>query len=130
MNLVNEAALLAARRGQDSVGWREFEDAKDTVTMGVERRTHVMSEEEKRLTAYREGGRAIIALHVPAADPVHKATILTRGRTTGMVKQLPEGDQSSTTLEQMTSRLSHPARGPGGGGADLRPQQGHLRDGR
>jgi cell division protease FtsH len=106
MNLVNEAALLAARRGQDSVGWREFEDAKDTVTMGVERRTHVMSEEEKRLTAYREGGRAIIALHVPAADPIHKATILTRGRTTGRVMQLPEGDQASTTLEQMTSRLS------------------------
>jgi cell division protease FtsH len=106
MNLVNEAALLAARRGHDTIGWREFEDAKDTVTMGAERRTHVMTQEEKRLTAYREGGRAIIALHVPAADPVHKATILTRGRTTGMVKQLPENDQSSATFEQMTSRLA------------------------
>ena len=106
MNLVNEAALLAVRRGHPTVGWRELEDAKDTVTMGVERRTHVMTQEEKRLTAYREGGRTIIALHVPAADPVHKATILTRGRTTGMVKQLPENDRSSTTLEQMTSRLT------------------------
>jgi cell division protease FtsH len=106
MNLVNEAALLAVRRDHSTVGAREFEDAKDTVTMGAERRTHVMSPEEKRLTAYREGGRAIIALHLPAADPVHKATILTRGRTTGMVKQLPESDRSSTTFEQMTSRLT------------------------
>jgi cell division protease FtsH len=106
MNLVNEAALLAARRGQDSVGWREFEDAKDTVTMGAERRTHVMSSEEKRLTAYREGGRAIIALHVPAADPVHKVTILTRGRTSGMVKQQPENESAANTFEQMTSRLT------------------------
>ncbi len=106
MNLVNEAALLAARRGHSTVGWREFEDAKDTVTMGAERRTHVMSPEEKRLTAYREGGRAIIALQVPAADPLHKVTILTRGRTTGMVKQLPEADRLSTTFEQMTSRLA------------------------
>jgi cell division protease FtsH len=106
MNLMNEAALLAARHGHTTVGWRELEDAKDTVTMGVERRTHVMTQEEKRLTAYREGGRALIALHVPAADPVHKATILTRGRTTGMVKLLPEVDQSSTTVEQMTSRLA------------------------
>ncbi|MEJ0035808.1 MAG: ATP-dependent zinc metalloprotease FtsH [Gammaproteobacteria bacterium] len=106
MNLVNEAALLAARRARETVGMREFEDAKDTVTMGAERRTHVMTEDEKRLTAYREGGRAIVALHVPAADPVHKATILTRGRTTGMVKQLPETDQLSVTLEQMNSRLA------------------------
>jgi len=106
MNLVNEAALLATRRGHSTVGWREFEDAKDTVTMGAERRTHVMSQEEKRLTAYREGGRALIALHVPAADPLHKVTILTRGRTTGMVKQLPEVDRSSATFEQMTSRLA------------------------
>jgi cell division protease FtsH len=66
----------------------------------------VMTEDEKRLTAYREGGRAIVALHVPAADPVHKATILTRGRATGMVKQLPESDQLSLTFEQMNSRLA------------------------
>jgi len=106
MNLVNEAALLAARRGKRVVGAREFEDAKDKVMMGEERRTHVMTDDEKRLTAYREGGRAIVALHVPAADPVHKATIIARGRTTGMVTQLPEHDQPSMTFQQMTSRLA------------------------
>jgi cell division protease FtsH len=106
MNLVNEAALLAARRAKSSVGMREFEDAKDTVTMGVERRTHVMTEEEKRLTSYREGGRAIVALHVPSADQVHKVTIIPRGRTTGMVELLPEEDRVSMTLEEMTSRLA------------------------
>ncbi len=106
MNLVNEAALLAARRRKSVVGMREFEDAKDKVMMGDERRTQVMSEEERRLTAYREGGRAIVALHVPAADPVHKATIIPRGRSIGLVKQLPENDQISITLEQMTSRLT------------------------
>jgi cell division protease FtsH len=106
MNLVNEAVLLAARRKRDTVGMREFEDAKDKVMMGEERRTQIMSEEEKRLTAYREGGRVIVALHVPAADPVHKATIIPRGRSMGMVKQLPENDQTSMTLEQMTSRLA------------------------
>ncbi len=106
MNLVNEASLLAARRGASAVAGREFEDAKDTVMMGAERRTHVMSDEEKQLTAYREGGRAIVALDAPSADPVHKVTIVTRGRTTGMVKQLPESDRLSATLEQMTSRLA------------------------
>jgi cell division protease FtsH len=106
MNLVNEAALLAARRGRTLVGWQEFEDAKDTVMMGAERRTHVMSDEEKNLTAYREGGRVIVALYVPAADPIHKATIITRGRSKGMVRQLPQEEQSSTTLEQMNSRLA------------------------
>jgi cell division protease FtsH len=106
MNLVNEAALLAARRQRSSVGMREFEDAKDKVMMGDERRTQVMSEEDRRLTAYREGGRAIVALHVPSSDPVHKATIIPRGRSMGMVKQLPESDQISMTLEQMTSRLA------------------------
>jgi len=107
MNLVNEAALLAARRQRSTVGMREFEDAKDKVMMGEERRTQIMSEDEKRLTAYREGGRAIVALHVPAADPVHRATIIPRGRSSmGMVKQLPESDQISLTLEQMKSRLA------------------------
>ncbi len=105
MNLVNEAALLAARRAKSEVGMREFEDAKDTITMGVER-THVMSEDERRLTAYREGGRAIVALYVPTADPVHKATIVTRGRAIGMVNQLPEDDRLFMTLEQMSSRLA------------------------
>jgi cell division protease FtsH len=106
MNLVNEAALLAARRGKSQVGMQEFEDAKDTVTMGAERRTHVMTEDERRLTAYREGGRALVALYAPSADPVHKATIITRGLATGMVKQLPDDDRVFLTLEQMTSRLA------------------------
>jgi cell division protease FtsH len=106
MNLVNEAALLAARRAKTQVGMQEFEDAKDTVTMGAERRTHVMTEYERRLTAYREGGRALVALYAPSADPVHKATIITRGLAIGMVKQLPEDDRLFLTLEQMTSRLA------------------------
>jgi cell division protease FtsH len=106
MNLVNEATLLAVRRGGDAVSMREFEDAKDTVTMGVERRTHIMSEEERSLIAYREGGRTIVALRVPAADPLHKATIVTRGRTLGMVMQLAESDQAAMTLGQMTARLA------------------------
>ncbi len=106
MNLVNEAALLAARRGKNAVGWLEFEDAKDTVMMGAERRTHVMNEQERRLTAYREGGRAIVTLNLPAADPLHKVTIVTRGRATGLLTQLPETEQSAFTREQMTARLA------------------------
>jgi cell division protease FtsH len=84
----------------------EFEDAKDKVMMGAERRSLVMTEEEKLLTAYHEGGHAIVALHVPATDPVHKATIIPRGRALGMVMQLPERDKLSMSLEQMTSRLA------------------------
>src|SRR6187431_1732533 len=106
MNLVNEAALLAARRGKRIVTMAEFEDAKDKVMMGAERRTLVMTEEEKLLTAYHEAGHAIIALHVPSTDPVHKATIIPRGRALGMVMQLPERDQLSMSYEQMTSRLA------------------------
>src|SRR6185437_15250838 len=106
MNLVNEAALLAARRRRTTVAMQEFDDAKDTVTMGDERRTHIMTDEEKRLTAYREAGRALVAVHVPLADPVHKVTIIPRGRSTGMVKQIPEEDQACLRLEQMTSRLA------------------------
>jgi cell division protease FtsH len=106
MNLVNEAALLAARRGKRIVTMSEFEDAKDKVMMGAERRTLVMSEEEKRLTAYHEAGHAVVALKVPATDPVHKATIIPRGRALGMVMQLPERDKLSMSFEQMTSRLA------------------------
>ncbi len=106
MNLVNEAALLAARRGKRLVMMSEFEDAKDKVMMGAERRTLVMTEDEKRLTAYHEAGHAIVALNVPATDPVHKATIIPRGRALGMVMQLPERDKLSMSLEQMTSRLA------------------------
>ncbi len=106
MNLVNEAALLAARRGKRVVTMSEFEDAKDKIMMGAERRTMVMTEQEKMLTAYHEGGHAIVALNVPATDPVHKATIIPRGRALGMVLQLPERDKLSMSFEQMTSRLA------------------------
>ncbi|MEM6625795.1 MAG: ATP-dependent zinc metalloprotease FtsH [Pseudomonadota bacterium] len=105
-NLVNEAALLAARRGKRIVAMREFEDAKDKVMMGPERKSMVMSDKEKELTAYHEAGHAIVALSVPAADPVHKATIIPRGRALGMVMQLPEGDKLSMSKIEMTSRLA------------------------
>ncbi len=105
-NLVNEAALLAARRSRRMVTQADFEDAKDKVMMGAERRSMAMNEEEKRLTAYHEGGHAIVAMSVPDADPVHKATIIPRGRALGMVMQLPEGDRYSMKFKQMTSRLA------------------------
>jgi cell division protease FtsH len=85
---------------------RDFEEAKDKVMMGAERKSMVMSNEEKRTTAYHEGGHALVALSVPAADPVHKATIIPRGLALGMVMQLPEGDRYSMSYEQMTSRLA------------------------
>jgi cell division protease FtsH len=106
MNLVNEAALLAARRGRRLVTMLEFEDAKDKVMMGAERRSTVMTQEEKELTAYHEAGHAILALKVPVADPLHKATIIPRGRALGMVMQLPEGDRYSIKYKWMTSRLA------------------------
>jgi cell division protease FtsH len=105
-NLVNEAALTAARKDRRMVTMRDFEDAKDKVMMGAERRSMVMTEGEKKLTAYHEGGHALVALNVPATDPVHKATIIPRGRALGMVMQLPERDTFSMSYEQMTSRLA------------------------
>ena len=105
-NLVNEAALMAARKNRRMVMMRDFEDAKDKVMMGAERRSMAMTEEEKTLTAYHEGGHALVALNVPATDPVHKATIIPRGRALGMVMQLPERDKLSMSYEQMTSRLA------------------------
>ena len=105
-NLVNEAALLAARRGKRMVSMNEFEDAKDKVMMGPERRSMVMSDKEKRLTAYHEAGHAIVGLKMPATDPVHKATIIPRGRALGMVMQLPTDDKLSQTRQEMTSRLA------------------------
>jgi len=104
-NLINEAALMAARRNKRMVTQAEFEDAKDKVMMGAERKSLVMTEEEKLLTAYHEGGHALLALNVKATDPVHKATIIPRGRALGMVMQLPERDKLSMSYEQMTSRL-------------------------
>ncbi|HTM80962.1 ATP-dependent zinc metalloprotease FtsH [Asticcacaulis sp.] len=105
-NLVNEAALMAARKDRKLVTMRDFEDAKDKVMMGAERKSMAMSEDEKRNTAYHEGGHAIVALKTPQADPVHKATIIPRGRALGMVMQLPEGDRYSMNYTQMTSRLA------------------------
>src|ERR1700733_1751679 len=94
-NIVNEAALLAARLGKKVVTMRELESAKDKVMMGAERKSMVMSEDEKKMTAYHEGGHALIALHSPASDPIHKATIIPRGRALGMVMRLPEADKLS-----------------------------------
>jgi cell division protease FtsH len=105
-NLVNEAALMAARKNRRMVVQRDFEDAKDKVMMGAERKSMVMSDEEKRLTAYHEGGHALVVLSVPSADPMHKITIIPRGMALGMVMQLPEGDRYSMNFEQMTSRLA------------------------
>ena len=105
-NLVNEAALLAARRGKRVVAMAEFEDAKDKVLMGPEKRSMVMSDKEKELTAWHEAGHAIVAMKVPVADPVHKATIIPRGRALGMVMQLPEDDKMSMSKIEMTSRLA------------------------
>ena len=105
-NLVNEAALLAARRNQRVVTHQEFEDARDKVLMGPERKSMAMSEEEKKLTAYHEAGHAIVGLTVPAGIPVHKATIVPRGRSLGMVKFLPEGDRYSMKFIEYTSQLA------------------------
>src|SRR5256885_1554100 len=106
MNLVNEAALTAARRNKRMVTQSEFEEAKDRVMMGARRKSLVMSEEEKMLTAYHEAGHAIVGLNVPAGIPVHKATIIPRGRAMGMVKFLPEGDRYSMKYKEFTSQLA------------------------
>ncbi|HEY1225203.1 MAG TPA: ATP-dependent zinc metalloprotease FtsH [Brevundimonas sp.] len=105
-NLVNEAALMAARKDRRMVTHRDFEDAKDKVMMGAERKSMAMNEEEKRLTAYHEAGHAIVAMNVKMADPVHKATIVPRGRALGMVMQLPEGDRYSWKFQQMVDRIA------------------------
>jgi cell division protease FtsH len=105
-NLVNEAALLAARRGKRLVAMQEFEDAKDKVMMGTERKSMVMTEDEKRMTAYHEAGHAIVSIHEPASDPIHKATIIPRGRALGMVMRLPERDNYSYHRDKMHANLS------------------------
>ncbi|QGM46836.1 ATP-dependent zinc metalloprotease FtsH [Methylocystis heyeri] len=106
MNLVNEAALLAARRSKRIVTRLEFEDARDKILMGAERRTLMMTDEEKRLTAYHEGGHALVQLTMPGSIPIHKATIIPRGRALGMVQGLPERDQVSQTYEQLVAMLA------------------------
>src|SRR5476649_96723 len=106
MNLVNESALLAARRGKRVVTRQEFEDSRDKIMMGAERRTLMMTEEEKRLTAYHEAGHALVSLSMDASVPIHKATIIPRGRALGMVQSLPERDQISQSFEQLTALLA------------------------
>jgi len=105
-NLVNEAALLAARRNKRLVAMREFEDAKDKVMMGSERRSMVMTDDEKKMTAYHEAGHALVSLNEPASDPIHKATIIPRGRALGMVMRLPERDNYSYHRDKMLANLA------------------------
>jgi cell division protease FtsH len=105
-NLVNESALLAARKNKKEVDMEDLEQAKDKVMMGPERRSLIMSDEEKMLTAYHEGGHAIVALHCPASDPIHKATIIPRGRALGMVMRLPESDRLSLKREKAHADLA------------------------
>ena len=105
-NLVNEAALLAARRTKRLVAMQEFEDAKDKVMMGAERRSMVMTDDEKKMTAYHEAGHAIVAVHEEASDPIHKATIIPRGRALGMVMRLPERDNYSYHRDKMHANLA------------------------
>jgi cell division protease FtsH len=105
-NLVNEAALLAARKGKRLVAMSEFEEAKDKVMMGAERRSMVMTEDEKKSTAYHEAGHALVSLHVPGCDPLHKVTIIPRGRALGVTWNLPERDRYSMNMKQMKARLA------------------------
>tara|TARA_B100000315_G_scaffold106341_1_gene97496 strand:- start:37 stop:1926 length:1890 start_codon:yes stop_codon:yes gene_type:complete len=105
-NLVNEAALLAARKNKRIVTMQEFEEAKDKVMMGPERKSMVMTEEDKKLTAYHEGGHAIVALNEKASDPIHKATIIPRGRALGVVWTIPERDKYSHSREYLKANIS------------------------
>jgi len=104
-NLVNEAALLAARRGHERIFMNDFEEAKDKVMLGAERKSLVMKEEERRLTAYHEAGHAVCAVMVKGNDPLHKVTIVPRGRALGLAFTLPEDDRVSVTREQIEARL-------------------------
>ncbi|CAM2057246.1 ATP-dependent zinc metalloprotease FtsH [Desulfovibrionales bacterium] len=105
-NLVNEAALLAAKRNHDQVDMNDFEDAKDKVLMGKERRSLILSDEEKRNTAYHEGGHALVARLLPGTDPVHKVTIIPRGMTLGLTMQLPAADRHSHTKTFLKNNLT------------------------
>jgi cell division protease FtsH len=105
-NLVNEAALLAARKGKRLVSMFEFEEAKDKVMMGAERRSMVMTEDEKKATAYHEAGHALVSIHVPHNDPLHKVTIIPRGQALGVTWNLPERDRYTMTMKHMKARLA------------------------
>ncbi len=105
-NLMNEGALLAARKGKRMIAMRELEEAKDKVMMGAERRSMVMTEDEKKATAYHEAGHALVSLHVPGCDPLHKVTIIPRGQALGVTWNLPERDRFSMSMQQMKARLA------------------------
>jgi len=105
-NVINEAALLAARRGKQSVTDSEFEEAIDRVMAGPERKTRVMTERERRMIAYHEGGHALVAYVLPNADPVHKITVIPRGRALGYTLTLPEDDRVLMTREELTDELA------------------------
>lgn len=105
-NLVNEAALNAARFDRDKVSAADFDEAKDKVMMGTERRSMAMTEAEKKLTAYHEGGHALVSIHCPASDPIHKMTIIPRGQALGMVMRLPERDEYSQSREKMHENIA------------------------
>ncbi|MFP5197579.1 ATP-dependent zinc metalloprotease FtsH [Alcaligenes faecalis] len=105
-NLVNEAALFAARRNGRTVDMQDFERAKDKIIMGAERRTMIMPEEERRNTAYHEAGHALVACMLPKTDPVHKVTIIPRGRALGVTMQLPEGDRYSMDKERLLNMIA------------------------
>jgi cell division protease FtsH len=105
-NLVNEAALLAARRNKSLVDMQDFEDAKDKVMLGVERKSLVLSEDERRLTAYHEAGHTVVSMKTPGSDPIHKVTIVPRGRALGLMMSLPEKDRYGQTKEWLIGRLA------------------------
>ena len=105
-NLVNEAALLAARLNEKYITMKTLEDAKDKVLMGVERKSMIISDEQKKLTAYHEGGHALVALHLPGSDPLHKATIIPRGRALGVTMRLPEDDRYSVTRDKLEADIA------------------------
>ena len=105
-NLVNEAALLAARRSKRIVTGQEFEDARDKILMGAEHRTLLLSDEEKKMTAYHEAGHALVSLNMSGSTPIHKATIIPRGRALGMVQSLPERDRISLHYDEMIAQLA------------------------
>jgi cell division protease FtsH len=105
-NLVNEAALLAARKEREAIDMADFEDAKDKVMMGLERKSMILSEEDKRNTAYHEAGHALIARLLPLTDPVHKVTIIPRGRALGLTQQLPQDDRHTYTRDFLVNNIS------------------------
>ncbi|MDE2974916.1 MAG: ATP-dependent zinc metalloprotease FtsH [Gemmatimonadota bacterium] len=105
-NICNEAALFAARRGVDRVGMDDFEQAKDKVMLGAERRSMVLTDSERKLTAYHEAGHVVIGVKIPGLDPVHKVTIVPRGRAMGLTAALPEEDRHSYTRDWMTGQLA------------------------